>query len=110
APDDAEVLNLCLPKIEVPNAVRPGSSIAANRDFYVFSFFITDNFQIFIYNRWGELVFTSNDRYFKWNGGYNNSASQPVPGGSYAYVIKYVSSFYPERGVQEKRGGVAVLR
>jgi len=55
-------------------------------------------------------VYTSNDRYFKWNGGFNGIASQPVPGGSYAYVIHYVSAFHPERGIQEKRGGVAVLR
>ncbi len=110
APDETEVRNECIPKIEVPNAFRPSSSITENKDFYVFSFFITENFQVFLYNRWGELVFTSNDRNFKWNGGFNNSLSQPLPGGSYAYVIRYVSAFHPERGVLEKRGGVALLR
>ncbi|HNP08366.1 MAG TPA: gliding motility-associated C-terminal domain-containing protein, partial [Cyclobacteriaceae bacterium] len=59
--------------------------------------------------RWGELAFQSNDRFFKWNGTYNNSG-QPLPSGSYAYVIKYVSTFRPELGVQEKRGGVALLK
>jgi PKD repeat protein len=110
ASDEVEVRNECIPKIEVPNAFRPSSTIAENKEFYIFSFFITDNFQIFLYNRWGELVYTSSDRYFKWNGGLNNSLSQPLPGGSYAYVIKYVSAFHPERGVLEKRGGVALLR
>ncbi len=111
ASDETEVLNECLPKIDVPNAFRPGSTIPENKEFYIFSFFITDeNFQIFMYNRWGELVYSSADRYFKWNGGYNNSLSQPLPGGSYAFVIRYVSTFHPERGVQEKRGGVALLR
>ena len=99
------------PRIDVPNAFRPSSSISENKDFYAFTFFITDsNFQVFIYNRWGELVYTSPSRDFKWNGGYNNNLSQPLPGGSYAWVIKYVSAFHPERGVQEKRGGVALLR
>ncbi|HRX00153.1 MAG TPA: gliding motility-associated C-terminal domain-containing protein, partial [Cyclobacteriaceae bacterium] len=109
ARDETEVLSQCIPKLVAPNAFRPTSSTAANREFSVFSFFITDEFQIFIYNRWGELVFQSNDRYFKWNGTYNNSG-QTLPGGSYAYVIKYVSSFRPELGVQEKHGGVALIR
>lgn len=111
ASDQVVVRNECIPKIDVPNAFRPASSITENKEFYVFSYFITDaNFQIFLYNRWGELVFTSSDRYFKWNGGYNNQLSLPVPGGSYAYVIKYVSAFHPERGVQEQRGGILLLR
>ena len=110
APDETEVLNQCIPKINAPNAFRPTSSQADNKDFRVFSFFITDDFEIFIYNRWGELVFESKDRNFKWNGGFNNNAGQPLPGGAYAYVIKYVSAFRPDKGVQEKHGGVALIR
>ncbi|NOT74079.1 MAG: PKD domain-containing protein [Cyclobacteriaceae bacterium] len=111
ASDQTEVLNECLPKIDAPNAFRPSSTLSENKEFYVFSFFIKDtDFQVFLYNRWGELVYTSSDRYFRWNGGYNGLLNQPVPGGSYAYIIRYVSAFHPERGVQEKRGGVAVLR
>lgn len=109
APDETEVLSQCIPKLVAPNAFRPTSSLDSNKEFSVFSFFITDDFEVFIYNRWGELVFQSNDRYFKWNGTYNNTG-QPLPSGSYAYVIKYVSTFRPELGVQEKRGGVALLK
>ena len=110
APDETEVLNQCLPKIDAPNAFRPTSGQAANREFRVFTFFITDDFQIFIYNRWGEMIYESKDRNFRWNGGYNNNSGQPLPGGAYAYVIKYVSSFRPEQGVKEKHGGVALIR
>ena len=109
APDETEVLSQCIPRLVAPNAFRPGSQVDSNKTFSVFSFFVTDDFEVFIYNRWGELVYHSNDRFFKWNGTYNNSG-QPLPGGSYAYVIKYVSSFRPELGVQEKRGGVALLK
>ena len=63
-----------------------------------------------IYNRWGELVFESKDKNFKWNGGYNNNAGQPLPGGTYAYVFKYESSFRPDKGLQEQRGGVVLIR
>ncbi len=108
--DKTEVKNECIPKIVAPNAFRPTSALGANKDFSVFSFFITDNFQILIYNRWGELVFESSDRNFKWNGGYKNNAGQPLPPGMYAYILKYESSFRPDKGVQEKRGGVSLLR
>lgn len=108
--DETEVLNDCIPKIIAPTAFRPTSSVPNNKEFFVYTFFITDNFQILIYNRWGELVYESRDRNFKWNGGYNNNAGQPLPGGTYAYVVKYVSSFRPDRGIQEQRGGVALIR
>ncbi|HEY3430075.1 MAG TPA: gliding motility-associated C-terminal domain-containing protein, partial [Cyclobacteriaceae bacterium] len=65
-------------------------------------------FQIFIFNRWGEMVFQSNDLGFRWNGGYNNNANQPLPGGTYSYVVKYKSQYRNE--IQEQRGGVVLLR
>ncbi|MFN8806183.1 MAG: gliding motility-associated C-terminal domain-containing protein, partial [Bacteroidota bacterium] len=116
--DETEVLNECLPKIVGPNAFRPGSDVQyttrlgtySNKEFFVYSFFVTDNFEVAIYNRWGELVFQSKDRGFKWNGGYNNNPGQPLPGGTYTYVIRYQSSFRPQDGVKEQRGGVVLLR
>ena len=117
APDEIEVLNECLPRIDAPNAFRPGSTVSnpldpayKNSEFWVLTSFIQDNsFSIFIYNRWGDLVFTSSDRFFRWKGDLQNNG-QLLPGGAYAYVVKYVSSFHPERGVQEKRGGVVLLK
>ena len=110
AADRTEVLNDCIPKIEAPTAFRPGSSIELNKDFLIYSLFITDQFRVFIYNRWGELVFQSADPDFKWNGGYDNDPSRPLPGGTYAWVVQYVSSFRPTQGILEKRGGVMLLR
>lgn len=109
--DQTEVLNECIPKIVGPNAFRPSNPVnAINKDFFVYSFFITDNFEVAIFNRWGEVVFESKDRNFKWNGGYGNNSGQPLPGGTYAYVIKYQSSFRPQEGIKEQRGGVVLLR
>jgi gliding motility-associated-like protein len=110
ARDATEVLNDCVPTVVAPNAFRPGSHSPENREFRVFSFFVEDDgFQVYIFNRWGELVFSSTDRNFRWNGTYNNVGA-PLPPGTYAYVVKYVSSFRPQEGVREKRGGVALLR
>jgi len=109
ATDQTEVRNECIPKLVAPNAFRPGSKISDNQNFFVLSFFITEDFEVFIYNRWGEMVYQSNDRHFKWNGSYNNSGAL-LPGGTYAYVIRYVSAFRPDQGKQEQRGGVSLLR
>jgi PKD repeat protein len=108
--DYTEVLNDCVPKLYAPNAFRPASGVPLNKVFAVQSYFITDEFKVFIFNRWGELVYQSDDRYFQWNGGREGDATIPLPSGAYAYVIQYVSTFRPDEGVQEKRGGVMLLR
>jgi PKD repeat protein len=109
--DNTEVLNECIPKIVGPNAFRPGNAInSLNKEFFVYSFFITDNFEVAIFNRWGELVFSDTKKDFRWNGGYGNNPGLPAPGGTYSYVIKYQSSFRPEEGIKEQRGGIVLLR
>jgi gliding motility-associated-like protein len=114
--DKIELFEECEPRITGPNAFRPGSGVNeggdfTNRDFKVFTFFIADtDFHIFIFNRWGEMIFESPARDFRWNGGYKNNIGQPLPPGTYSYVIKYKSSYRPEEGVHEKRGGVVLLR
>jgi gliding motility-associated-like protein len=116
--DKIDVLNECIPRINAPNAFRPGSTVfnpdrkdLTNGDFWIITRFIEDDqFKVFIFNRWGEMVFSSTDRFFKWNGGYNNDIGRPLPPGTYSYVVQYVSAFRPSEGVKEKRGGVALIR
>jgi gliding motility-associated-like protein len=106
--DEIEVFEDCNPRITGPNAFRPGGN---NREFFLYTFFIDDiGFEIFIFNRWGEMIYQSNERDFKWNGGHNNNLSNPLPPGTYTYVVKYKSSYRPEKGTQEHRGGVVLLR
>lgn len=107
---DVEIVQECDPIISAPNAFRPGSSVSPNESFAVVTQFITDeDFQVFIFNRWGEMVYESTDRTFKWNGAYKGSG-QLLPAGTYAYVVKYKSEYHPEDGIQEARGGVVLVR
>ncbi|MBT1699669.1 gliding motility-associated C-terminal domain-containing protein [Fulvivirgaceae bacterium PWU4] len=114
--DKTELMEECDPRLTGPNAFRPSSTVSeagefSNRDFKLFSFFIADtDFQVFIFNRWGEMVYQSNERLFRWNGGYNNNLGQPLPPGTYTYVVRFKSSYRPEEGIQERRGGVVLLR
>jgi gliding motility-associated-like protein len=106
--DKTQVDIECLPKITGPNAFRPSG---INDNFFLYTFFIDDtDFQVYIFNRWGEMIYQSTDRTFKWNGGYNNTLSKPAPPGTYTYLVKYKSSYRPQDGVKEKRGGVVLLR
>ncbi|MBT1702496.1 PKD domain-containing protein [Chryseosolibacter indicus] len=106
--DETTLVVECDPLIVGPNAFRPGG---LNTEFSLFTFFISDqDFEIYIFNRWGEMVYYSTQRDFKWNGGYKNESGRPVPPDTYTYLVKFKSSYRPEKGVQEKRGGVVVLR
>lgn len=117
--DQTEVVEECNPRILAPTAFRPGSSITKNSTFYIFTYFVADeDFELFIYNRWGELVFQGSGleeeidqskRSKQWNGGYNNSG-QLLPAGTYSYIVKYKRLFGDTESVQEKRGGVVLLR
>ena len=45
-----------------------------------------------------------------WIGVYKNDINQPLPPGTYSYLVKFRSSYRPELGVEEYRGGVVLLR
>ena len=45
-----------------------------------------DDFQIYIYNRWGELVFSSENKYFRWDG---SCRGQVYHDNIYTYIIFY---------------------
>ncbi|HEY8934772.1 MAG TPA: PKD domain-containing protein [Cyclobacteriaceae bacterium] len=108
--DKTIVVEECDPDVNAPKAFKPSSSIAENTDFYVFPRYVDEQgFQVFIFNRWGEMVYQSNDLSFKWNGNFNNSGAA-LPPGTYSWVAKYKSKYRPQDGVKEKHGGVVLLR
>jgi large repetitive protein len=114
--DQTDVIVECEPVIAGPNAFRPSSALQkdgemVNQYFRLFTFFIDDaDFQVYIFNRWGEMIYASSEREFRWNGGYKNDLAQLVPAGTYTYVIHYKSSYRPQDGVKEKRGSVVLVR
>lgn len=67
----------------VPNVFSPDEN-DINDQFFVVSQELAE-FNIQIYNRWGEKVFESDDQYFRWDGKYKD---QYVMQGVYVYTIK----------------------
>ena len=58
----------------IPNAFTPNGD-GKNDKFYVYGYNIID-FKLYIFNRWGELIFTSYDINEGWNGIYNGDLVQ----------------------------------
>ncbi|MCF6360966.1 MAG: gliding motility-associated C-terminal domain-containing protein [Cyclobacteriaceae bacterium] len=101
--DQSEAIEDCIPLIDGPNAFRPGG---LNSTYSLFTQYI-DTFEIFIYNRWGELVYSSTDAAFAWDG--TEPSGEQAPVGQYSWVVRYTSSFR-DRGTLEQYGGVVLLR
>ena len=81
----------CVLNFYLPNAITPGLGDGLNDYFCIhdkYKSMITD-FEIRIYSRWGELVFYSNDKDFKWNGEYNGRINRNI---IYTYLINFIDN------------------
>lgn len=101
----ALVVNKCEPRVNVPDAFTPNND-GVNDVLQVFSAYVTD-FELRVYNRWGEVIFVSNNPEQKWDGTYKGAA---YPSMLYPWVITYKSESFPERNKIVKRGSVLLLR
>jgi gliding motility-associated-like protein len=108
--DTTRVVINCVPTIFAPNAFSPYAQLAENQTFRIYPSFV-GNFEIFIFNRWGELVFYSDDLSFMVNDGWNGIMNgKELPMGTYPYVMKFTSTTNPEKGLIEQRGGITILK
>ncbi|MFD2572405.1 PKD domain-containing protein [Spirosoma soli] len=101
----ARVVNLCEPRVNVPDAFTPNND-GQNDLLQVFAAYITD-YELKIYNRWGEVIFVSNNPEQKWDGTYRGATYPPM---LYPYVVSYKSDSFPERERVVKRGSVLLVR
>ncbi|PRY36454.1 gliding motility-associated-like protein [Spirosoma oryzae] len=101
----ASVINQCEPRVNVPDAFSPNND-GINDQFQVFSNYITD-YEMRVYNRWGEVIFVSTNPEQKWDGTYRGS---DYPSMLYPYVLTYKSESFPDRGKLVKRGSVLLVR
>jgi gliding motility-associated-like protein len=90
----------------VPNAFSPNGDELNTIFLPVFSYTIgIDSYSLSIYNRWGELIFSSQDPKVGWDGTYKN---YPVPSGSYVWKINVSNTTNSD--LQEVTGHVILLR
>ena len=71
----------------IPNAFTPDEG--RNNSYFTASMIGVKEVDVKIFNRWGELVFSSNDLIFQWDGKYGNVISED---GIYTYRIKCITN------------------
>jgi len=99
--DSIIITNGC-PEIFLPNAFSPGGA-GANAIFRGFGENIT-SYNMHIFNRWGQLLFESNDINYGWDGRFNG---KPEPIGVYVYEVQYTGE---DRISHLTKGNITLLR
>jgi len=66
----------------IPNAFTPNGNDV--NDYFSIKDENLAGLKIIIFNRWGEVIYTSGDKNFKWDGTYNGN---PVKQGIYGYIL-----------------------
>ena len=88
--------------ISLPNAFNPVSDIASNRLFGLLNSNIAKLEFFKIFNRWGQLVFETNDPTKKWNGTFKNIE---LPPDNYVWIV----DGYCNNGKRVKKQGTVLL-
>jgi gliding motility-associated-like protein len=98
--------DICPPRLYAPTAFIPDGDVEKDRYFQVFGRFVA-NFKITIFNRWGEIIFYSEDPNFKWDGTYRG---EPMPIGVYPWTITYGAQYSEFQRTQKMDGAVTIIR
>lgn len=86
----------------LPSAFSPNGD--GKNDVFRPSTNLLGNYEMWIFNRWGRLVFHSKDKSKGWDGNYHN---MPQPIGGYPYLIKFMDA---NNYTQTRRGTVTLIR
>jgi gliding motility-associated-like protein len=103
--DETKVKRLCGVILHFPNAFTPDND--GLNDVYRPSGTDVLSFRINIYNRWGELVFTSNNYNKGWDGLYKN---KPAAADVYTFQAEYTGYRNKRKQIFQEKGNITLLR
>lgn len=89
--------------ITLPSAFTP-KNLDGKNDFFRSAYLNMASVNIKIFNRWGALIYESNDLDFEWDGTFNG---EPVPVGTYPYLL---SGYGKNERWYSLKGSVSVIR
>lgn len=93
------------PVVWVPNTFHPNSDIVENQTFHpVMSYVSTEDYMFSVYDRWGQLLFTTTDMNGAWDG---TVGGKPAVMGVYVYRVQYRLN---SQKVDHKQGTVTLIR
>jgi gliding motility-associated-like protein len=103
--DTAKVLVRCEPQIYVPEVFTPNGD-GQNDKLDLFGDHFLD-FEFRVFNRWGEVIFYTNDISQKWDGTFKGTAYPPM---SYAWTVSFRPDYAPGLSLITRRGAVVLIR
>ncbi|HTF80667.1 MAG TPA: gliding motility-associated C-terminal domain-containing protein, partial [Cytophagales bacterium] len=105
--DSVVVKDLCDISVHVPSGFTPNGD-GTNDKFGVFGLEkYIKSFELYIFNRWGEVIFRTSDFYDAWDGTYRE---EPMPVGVYPYVITYELKDPAMAGKRKQNGKVTIIK
>jgi gliding motility-associated-like protein len=105
--DSIQVNDVCKPRVDPPTAFTPdGKGPTENEQWALFARYVT-NFKLTIFNRWGEIIFYTEDPNQSWDGTYRG---EPMPVGVYPYLITYEGLADEYKGPYKKEGSVTIVK
>jgi len=90
-------------QLEVSNVFTPNND-GINDSFRPFSFCSFEQYELLIYNRWGQLIYKTTNQTDKWDGKFKNS---DCSNGVYFYLITYK---FPFQQTKNAYGTITLLR
>lgn len=101
----SQIIEEATPKIVLPNAFSPNGD-GSNETFRP-SNSCPVEYQLTIYNRWGNVIFHTNDISLGWDGTFNGS---DAPEGKYSYFASWVIEANNITSIEEVRGEFKLIR
>lgn len=96
----------CECDLYLPNAFTPNND--GVNDLFNPSYYCDPaNYQLIIFNRWGQKIFSADNPVTGWNGKYDE---KEMPGGVYMYFLKYTAIIKGKTTDIKKSGTVALIR
>jgi gliding motility-associated-like protein len=100
---EVTITEYCPGKLFVPLAFSPNGD-GNNDELEIFGRHIGD-FEIKIFNRWGEIIFISNERTHQWDGKFRG---EDMPVGTYPWIIHYKNEF--DQTENTLKGSITIVR
>ncbi|MBP6184781.1 MAG: gliding motility-associated C-terminal domain-containing protein [Saprospiraceae bacterium] len=94
----------CACTINLPNVFTPNGD-GVNDTFGEWGMCNYSAFQLTVFNRWGQVVFETNDAGQKWNGVTNGT---PQPSDEYVYIVEWISGLSGK--ILKRRGSITLVR
>ncbi len=102
--DSIEVRDVCPPRLFVPDGMIVNGGTTHGMGVTGAHFV---NYNLTIFNRWGEVIFHSTDPHEVWDGYY---LGEPMPSGVYAYIVTYEGDEEEFKGPYSQEGSITVVR